>query len=105
MHGLANMGWALAFMGLHAEARALGEASIAIADDLGMIHHALAGYTCLAHAAMASGDADTLREVNEAAWQRSSFWPQHRPGITSTLPWPTWLQAIVRQPASRPTGP
>jgi DNA-binding CsgD family transcriptional regulator len=74
------MGWALAFMGLHAEARALGEASIAIADDLGMIHHALAGYTCLAHAAMASGDADTLREVNEAAWQRSSFWPQHRPG-------------------------
>src|SRR5262249_42335419 len=41
MHGLANMGWALAFMGEPAEARALGEASIAIADDLGMILHAM----------------------------------------------------------------
>jgi predicted ATPase/DNA-binding CsgD family transcriptional regulator len=80
MHGLANMGWALAFMGLHAEARVLGEASIAIAEDLGMIPHAMAGYTCLAHVAMASGDADALREVNEAAWQRSSFRPQLRPG-------------------------
>ena len=79
MHGLGNLGWALALMGEPTEARALGEASIAIADDLGMTLHAMTGYTCLAHAAMAAGDGDALRKANEAAWQRSSSRSRLRP--------------------------
>jgi predicted ATPase/DNA-binding CsgD family transcriptional regulator len=73
MYGLAALGSTLARMGHPDEARAAGEASIAIADDLGLIVHAGTGYGCLAVAAMAAGDIGALREANQALWQRIGF--------------------------------
>jgi len=73
VHGLAVLGWTLACLGEPEQARAVGHASIAIADDLGVAWWASTGYLCLALAAMAAGDADALRE---AGWQCLKFRPE-----------------------------
>jgi len=58
---LGVLGHALALMGQPAEARAAGEANIAIADDLGLPFLASAGYMSLVYAAMADGEPEALR--------------------------------------------
>jgi predicted ATPase/DNA-binding CsgD family transcriptional regulator/class 3 adenylate cyclase len=73
VEGLAVLGWTLAYLGEPEQARAAGEASIAIADDLGVALWAAAGYACLRLAAMAAGDADALRD---ASWQGLKFGPE-----------------------------
>jgi len=73
MYGLAKLGSTLAFMGQPEQARAAGEASIAIADDIGVAALAGNGYSCLGYAAMAAGDAGALREAGEAGWQCVKF--------------------------------
>jgi DNA-binding CsgD family transcriptional regulator len=73
LYGLAKLGNTLAFMGQPEQARAAGEASIAIADDLGVAVLAGNGYSCLGYAAMAAGDAGALREAGEAGWQCVKF--------------------------------
>jgi predicted ATPase/DNA-binding CsgD family transcriptional regulator len=76
LYGLAALGDTLAFLGQPEQARAAGEASIAIAGDLGVAAHAGVGYTCLAHAAMAAGDPGALRGAGQAGWQCVKFRPE-----------------------------
>jgi len=73
MFGLAFFGWTLAIMGQPDEAREAGQASIAIADDLGLPIHKSFGYDCLSVAAFSCGDADALREASQAYWQAVNF--------------------------------
>jgi DNA-binding CsgD family transcriptional regulator len=70
-------------MGEPEQARAAGEASIAVADDLGLTVHAGTAYVCHAVAAMAAGDLGALAEANEAGWRRVGFRPEigHIPQI------------------------
>jgi DNA-binding CsgD family transcriptional regulator len=72
---LAGLGITLAFLGKPAEARAAGEASIAIGDDLGGSIQAFIGYESLAYAAMACGDPSALREATQAGLRRIHIWP------------------------------
>jgi len=76
MNGRAMLGITLACMGEPKQARALGEASIAIADDLGLPNFSSMGYSCLAVAAMASGDAAALRSASLVGWQRFQAFPE-----------------------------
>jgi len=69
MWSLAYLGFAHACLGQPDQARAAGEASIAIASNLGLPAAANAGYICLFLAAMASGDGGALREACQAALQ------------------------------------
>jgi len=76
IYGLAFLGQTLALIGQPGEARAAGEASIAIADDFGLTVHKFFSYDCLCTAAMASGDGGALREASQAAWQHANFRPE-----------------------------
>jgi DNA-binding CsgD family transcriptional regulator len=73
---LGVLGATLALMGQAEQARAAGEASIAIADDIGMACCAAHGYNCLCLAAMAAGDPDALREASETGGQRGVLRPE-----------------------------
>jgi DNA-binding CsgD family transcriptional regulator len=70
MYGLAVLGQTLAFLGNADEARAAAQASIAIAEDLGVPLYEVAGYVGLSLAAKAAGDVSTLRGASHAGWQR-----------------------------------
>jgi len=76
MNGRAVLGVTMALMGEPGQARALDEASIAIADDLGLINFSSVGYACLSYAAMASGDTAALREASQAGYQRVKALPE-----------------------------
>jgi predicted ATPase/class 3 adenylate cyclase/DNA-binding CsgD family transcriptional regulator len=82
MWGLAGVGHTLALLGQADEARAAGQASIAIAADLGVAAYAGFGYLCLSQAAMIAGDAAALRQSSRAGWEhmrfRSEFGVVHR---------------------------
>jgi predicted ATPase/DNA-binding CsgD family transcriptional regulator/DNA-binding XRE family transcriptional regulator len=65
---LGVLGQALALLGQPAEARTAGEATIAIADDLGLPLHASVGYMSLAYAAMADGEPEALRKACRAVF-------------------------------------
>ena len=78
LYGVGLLGRALAHMGQPEEARAAGEASIAIADDLGLVAQTHIGYTCLALAAMAAGDREALREACQAGWHKMNTRPEYR---------------------------
>jgi predicted ATPase/DNA-binding CsgD family transcriptional regulator len=71
--GLALFGQTLAWMGQADRAREFGEASIAIADELGVPIHATPGYICIAYAARVVGDSNGLRAASEAARQASGL--------------------------------
>jgi len=74
--GRAQLGVTLALTGQAEQARAAGEGSIAIANDLGVAIYASPGYDCLALAAMAAGDPKALREASQEGWQRMSARPE-----------------------------
>jgi len=74
MLGLVGLGITLACLGQAGEARAAGEASMAISDDLGGNAGTFDCYMCLAYAAMASGDTATLRETSQAGWHLINTW-------------------------------
>jgi predicted ATPase/DNA-binding CsgD family transcriptional regulator len=65
---LGVLGQALALLGRSAEARTVGEASIAIADDLGLPFHASPGYMSLVYVAMADDEPEALREAGRGVW-------------------------------------
>ena len=71
--GLGLLGQGLAEMGEADEARAAGEASITIADDLGLDLIAISGHSALVHAAMACADADAVRAALRAMEQRTNL--------------------------------
>ena len=73
---LGYLGEVLARLGEVDAARAAGEASVAIADNLGLDQVAIAGDLALALAAGASGDVDALLAANRAFWQRASNFPE-----------------------------
>jgi DNA-binding CsgD family transcriptional regulator len=74
MLGLFGLGITLACLGQADEARAAGEASMAIGDDLAGNAGTFDCYTCLAYAAMASGDTATLRETSQAGRHLINTW-------------------------------
>src|SRR5215469_8592617 len=76
IYALAFFGQALALMGQPGEARAAGEASLAIADNFGLTGPKFFGYDCLCKAAMACGDSGALREASQAAWQHANPRPE-----------------------------
>jgi predicted ATPase/class 3 adenylate cyclase/DNA-binding CsgD family transcriptional regulator len=67
-------GVALAHQGDTVAARAAADAAIEAATELGGIEAAL-GYSALAFAALAAGDAATAQDATEAAWQYMSVLP------------------------------
>ncbi|RAU91289.1 LuxR family transcriptional regulator [Mycolicibacter senuensis] len=66
-NGLAGLGYALAWQGKTAEARAAAEAAIATAVELSEIFTGV-GYGALNTAALAAGDVASAREAGEMAW-------------------------------------
>jgi DNA-binding CsgD family transcriptional regulator len=79
MYGLAGLGQTLAFIGNADEARAAAQASIAIAEELGVPAMEVAGYLSLSLAARAAGDAAELRVASHAGWQRLRSRPELQP--------------------------
>jgi len=77
MNGLGHLGMTLALMGHPGEARAAGEASIAIAGEFGLTYLAIPGYGSLCAAAMASGDLDAFYDAIQAFWQRAKTRPEY----------------------------
>jgi predicted ATPase/DNA-binding CsgD family transcriptional regulator/class 3 adenylate cyclase len=75
MWGLAILSNVLAHLGQSERARAAAEASVAIADDLGVAAYASSGLVGIAFAAIAAGDRDTLREASQASWERVTSQP------------------------------
>src|SRR5262249_42304957 len=73
MWSLAYLGLAHAHMGQPGQARAAGEASIAIAGNLGLAFAAGSGYMCLRFAARASGHGAALREACQAGLQLTNL--------------------------------
>jgi DNA-binding NarL/FixJ family response regulator len=72
---LAYQGVALAHQGETGAARAVADAAVEAASEVGEIF-AGAAYSALAAAALAAGDAATTQEASEAAWQHWSALPQ-----------------------------
>jgi predicted ATPase/class 3 adenylate cyclase/DNA-binding CsgD family transcriptional regulator len=73
MWGLSLGGEILATAGRPDEARAAGEASLAIAKDLGVAAYQTSGYTCLSSAALAAGDIPALRAACQAGLTCGEF--------------------------------
>jgi predicted ATPase/DNA-binding CsgD family transcriptional regulator len=76
MFGLAELGEAYALLGQPDLARAAGQESIAIADNLGLAFSATFGHLCVSVAAMASGDWAELREASQAGLQATNSRPE-----------------------------
>jgi predicted ATPase/class 3 adenylate cyclase/DNA-binding CsgD family transcriptional regulator len=71
---LTFRGFALAYQGDTAAARAAADAAIQAAAELGGIEAGIA-YLALGFAALAAGDAATAQDATEAAWQHLSVLP------------------------------
>jgi hypothetical protein len=100
--GVGLLGRALAHMGQPEEARAAGEASIAIAADLGLPAQTHIGYTCLALAAMAAGDREALREACQAGWHRMNMRLEY--GVKHQINMAEYHLARGRHPGRPPVG-
>jgi DNA-binding CsgD family transcriptional regulator len=83
--GLGYLGYALAHMGEADAAREVGEAGIAIADDLGFDLVATLGYGALVFAAMARGDAEAVRAATDALAERYGAVPSGAVGPSLML--------------------
>src|SRR5262249_44361690 len=73
--GLHALAIALAHHGDENAARATAEAVFGVADELGDFYLGM-GYSAVATAALAAGDAEEAREASEAAWRHMSVQPQ-----------------------------
>jgi predicted ATPase/class 3 adenylate cyclase/DNA-binding CsgD family transcriptional regulator len=76
MLGLAGLCNTLALLRQTDDARAAGNTSLAIGEDVGVALYEGSGYQCLALLAKASGDAVALRTASEAARQRYAGRPE-----------------------------
>jgi hypothetical protein len=85
---------ALALLGQPGEARAAGEASIAIADSFGLTVQKFFGYECLCMAAMACGDGGALREASQEPGSTRTSGPRRASRTTPTWPTPILLKTI-----------
>jgi predicted ATPase/DNA-binding CsgD family transcriptional regulator len=72
---LAYQGFALAYRGDTAAARAVADAAVEAAAELGGLRAGV-GYFALASAALAAGDAATAQDATEAAWPHLSALPR-----------------------------
>jgi DNA-binding CsgD family transcriptional regulator len=72
---LASQSGVLAFQGDTGAARAVADAAVESASELGGIFAGIA-YAALGNAALAVGDVEAAQDANEAAWQHLSARPQ-----------------------------